>query len=80
MRRRRGRHGLGCIGTEKTRQAFEAGQVDALLVTGNNAQLGAAADELVTRARRTSAKVRFIEDPSLLAPYGGVGALLRFKI
>lgn len=72
--------GLGCVGAEKTRQAFELGQVDELLITGNEAQLGAAADELVAQARRTSAKVRFIEDPSLLAPYGGVGALLRFKL
>jgi len=38
------------------------------------------ADELVTKAQQTSARVRFIEDTSLLADVGGVGALLRFKI
>jgi peptide subunit release factor 1 (eRF1) len=38
------------------------------------------ADELVTRAHQTSAKVRFIEDATLLADIGGVGALLRFRI
>ena len=38
------------------------------------------ADELVTRARQTAARVTFIEDPSLLEEYGGVGALLRFRI
>ena len=38
------------------------------------------ADELVTRAQQTSAKVTFIEDPELLAPVGGVGALLRYRI
>jgi len=38
------------------------------------------ADELIVKARQTSAKVRFIEDPSLLAPVGGVGAFLRFKV
>lgn len=40
----------------------------------------AIADELVLLARRTAAKVTFIEDPALLAEFGGVGALLRFKL
>ena len=38
------------------------------------------ADELVTRATKTSAKVTIIEDPELLQPHGGVAALLRFRI
>lgn len=38
------------------------------------------ADELVTRAHQTSARIRFIEDEHLLADIGGVGALLRFRI
>jgi peptide chain release factor subunit 1 len=38
------------------------------------------ADELVTKARQTSARITFIEDASLLSDYGGVAALLRFKI
>jgi peptide chain release factor subunit 1 len=38
------------------------------------------ADQLVTLARQTSASVRFIEDPALLAEVGGVGAFLRFRI
>ena len=38
------------------------------------------AAELVTKAQQTAAKVTFIEDPQLLAPYGGVGALLRYRI
>ena len=37
-------------------------------------------DELVTRAQQTAARIRFIEDASLLAGVGGVGALLRFRI
>jgi peptide subunit release factor 1 (eRF1) len=37
------------------------------------------ADELVTRARNTSARITFIEDTTLLAAYGGVAALLRFR-
>lgn len=36
------------------------------------------ADELVTRASQTGAKVTFIEDVALLKDYGGVAALLRF--
>ena len=38
------------------------------------------ADELVTRAKNTSAKVTMIEDPELLHQYGGVAALLRFRV
>jgi peptide chain release factor subunit 1 len=37
------------------------------------------ADELILKARQTAARIRFIEDASLLAPYGGVAALLRFR-
>lgn len=37
-------------------------------------------DELVKRAHQTGARIRFIEDASLLADVGGVGALLRFRI
>jgi peptide chain release factor subunit 1 len=37
------------------------------------------ADELVTRARNTSARITFIEDTSVLAAYGGVAASLRFR-
>lgn len=38
------------------------------------------ADELVTRAQQTGARVRMIENPDLLKEFGGVGALLRFRI
>jgi peptide chain release factor subunit 1 len=38
------------------------------------------ADELVTKARQTAASLRFIEDPGLLEPHGGVGAFLRFLV
>jgi peptide chain release factor subunit 1 len=39
-----------------------------------------AADDLITAAQQTSARIRFIEDASLLSGVGGVGALLRFKV
>jgi peptide subunit release factor 1 (eRF1) len=38
------------------------------------------ADDLIIQARNTSARIRFIEDPALLEPVGGVGAFLRFKL
>jgi peptide subunit release factor 1 (eRF1) len=50
----------------------EAAQVDPQLVR--------LADELVTRAKQTSAKVTFIEDAELLQPHGGVAALLRYRV
>lgn len=38
------------------------------------------ADELITKAHQTGARIRFIENASLLARVGGVGAMLRFRI
>lgn len=38
------------------------------------------ADELVTKAHQTAARICFIEDPALLEPYGGVAATLRYRI
>ena len=38
------------------------------------------ADELITKASQTAAKITFVEDRALLAPYGGVAAILRFAI
>ena len=38
------------------------------------------ADELVTRAHQTSARICFVEDPDLLEPYGGVAASLRYRV
>jgi peptide chain release factor subunit 1 len=38
------------------------------------------ADELIAKAKQTAARITFVEDPSLLAPYGGAAGLLRFRI
>ena len=38
------------------------------------------ADELVTKAHQTGARLSFIEDQSLLESYGGVAATLRYRI
>ena len=46
---------------------------------GANRQAVWLADELVTKAHQTGARVTFIEDPALLAGHGGAAALLRFR-
>lgn len=38
------------------------------------------ADELITKAKQTAARITFIEDPELLKDYGGVASLLRFTV
>ncbi len=38
------------------------------------------ADELVTKAAQTGARITFVEDAELLTDYGGVAAILRFAI
>ena len=38
------------------------------------------ADELITKATQTAARITFVEDPELLAAFGGVAAILRFTI
>ena len=55
-------------------------EVETSAAAEADAQRLALADELVTRAQQTAARVRFIEDPSLLEAVGGVGALLRFRL
>ena len=73
---------LGVAGRERTLKALEMGQVEELIIAAKPEQLGdpAVANDLVTKAQQTSARIRFIEDPELLADVGGVGAILRFKI
>lgn len=56
----------------------------APLAAGEAAEAGTnavrLADELITKATQTSAKIVFVEDAGLLADYGGVAATLRFRI
>jgi peptide chain release factor subunit 1 len=73
--------GLALLGLDPVRQALERGQVDTLVIAAEPGRVpGAddAANDLVTLARQTSATVRFIEDPQLLADVDGVGASLRY--
>jgi len=75
--------GLARIGNQAVRRAFELGQVDELLVAASSDRINGGeqtAAELIALARKTSAKVRFIEDASLADRIQGVGAFLRFKV
>lgn len=83
--------GLGVLGARSTVAALRLGQVDQVVVgrdVSGPPRLGDddatahedLASQLVTLARRTDASVRFIEDGSLLAHVGGVGALLRYRL
>jgi peptide subunit release factor 1 (eRF1) len=72
---------LAVVGVKPVKRAFEVGQVDTLLIPATPGEVGdETAAQLIALARQTSAKIRFIEDVSLLAPVGGVGAFLRFKL
>jgi peptide chain release factor subunit 1 len=79
--------GLGVAGLAATKRALEMGQVEELIITATPATPGTrngttpeTANELVTLAQRTSARIRFVENTELLSEVGGVGALLRFRI
>ena len=73
--------GLAVAGVEPTRHALVLGEVEELLITAAPASnQTAVANELVTRAQQNSARIRFIEDASLLSQVEGVGALLRFRV
>jgi peptide chain release factor subunit 1 len=80
--------GFGAAGMDEVFAALVNGQVHELLISttpdlipGVGGRSSAEiADELVTMARRTSARLIVIEDGSLLAPVGGVAARLRYRI
>jgi len=80
--------GLGVVGPEATLDALSKAQVEELLIAATPSLLQEMkdfsqerlAEELVTKAQQQSARIRFVENPELLAEVGGVGALLRFKI
>jgi peptide chain release factor subunit 1 len=80
--------GLGAAGLEEASAALANGQVHELLlsadpraVAGPDGHSGEEIVEaLIVLAHQTSALVKFIEDPSLLAPVGGVAARLRYRM
>lgn len=74
--------GLGVAGLDETLDGLTNGQVDELILAegGLAADAGVTPDELVAKARQTSAGIRIIEEASLLADVGGVAASLRFRL
>jgi peptide chain release factor subunit 1 len=76
---------LVVAGPRDVRKALENGQVDELVMSrafvesGGNGTDSPPADDLTSRAIATSARVRFVENPELLAEMGGVAATLRYK-
>jgi peptide subunit release factor 1 (eRF1) len=66
---------------EKVLEAYAPGDdnslTDALPDTGETRQI---LDELIKRAFNSAARIRFIEENSLLSGAGGVGAIFRYKI
>jgi peptide chain release factor subunit 1 len=86
--------GLAAAGLRETEAALARGQVHELILGADPQSLRLAdsagpsdpaakqdaADRLVRQARQTDAAVVFIEDPALLAPAGGVGATLRYRL
>ncbi|HVG20065.1 MAG TPA: Vms1/Ankzf1 family peptidyl-tRNA hydrolase [Blastocatellia bacterium] len=61
---------------ERVIEAYDAGASADL----DTSEARVVADELIRRAQATSARVTFIEDATLLATVGGVGAMLRYQI
>jgi peptide subunit release factor 1 (eRF1) len=72
--------GLAAAGIEPTLRALEMRQVEELLIAARPDRVAGPVNELVAKAQQNSARIRFVEEESLLADVGGVGALLRFKI
>jgi peptide subunit release factor 1 (eRF1) len=72
--------GLAVAGIEATMRALDMRQVEELLIAARPDHVVGPVDELVAKAQRNSARIRFIENDDLLADVGGAGALLRFKI
>ena len=76
---------LAVAGPRDVLRALENGQVEELVMSsalaesGENGAETPLADDLTWRAIATSARVRFVENPELLAEMGGVAATLRYK-
>ena len=58
----------------------EVGATDAGATDADADAVSDVAEDLVERARRTDARVTFIEQTDLLSDVGGVGGLLRFRV
>jgi peptide subunit release factor 1 (eRF1) len=63
-----------------TPDTLDTGSANDTVESGERTAEERLADELVTKARQTAASIVVVQDASLLASVGGVGALLRFKL
>jgi peptide chain release factor subunit 1 len=76
---------LAAAGSQDVLVALENGQVEELWISSTFAESGdngpkiSPADDFVQRAVARDAKVRFVENPELLAEMSGVVAALRYK-
>ena len=73
------REDVAILSDNEVAEPVVAGQ-DGGAVANLEADSVIVADDLVTRARQTSARITFVEDPSLLEEVGGCGAFLRYRI
>jgi peptide chain release factor subunit 1 len=72
--------GLGVAGLDATRQALGNGQVDILLLEANSDVDDEQRNELIRLAATTGADVEVVEAHAGLTRFGGVGALLRYRL
>jgi len=72
--------GLGVAGLEATRRALGNGQVDLLLLEANTDVDDEQRNELIRLAAITGADVEVVEAHAGLTRFGGVGALLRYRL
>lgn len=72
--------GLGVAGLDATRQALGNGQVDLLLLEANSDVDDEQRNALIRLAATTGADVEVVEAHAGLTRFGGVGALLRYRL
>jgi len=72
--------GLGVAGLDATRQALGNGQVDLLLLEATSDVDDEQRNELIRLAATTGADVEVVEAHAGLTRFGGVGALLRYRL
>ena len=72
--------GLGVAGLDATRQALDNGQVDLLLLAADSEVDDEQRNELIRLAATTGADVEVVEAHAGLTSFGGVGALLRYRL
>jgi peptide chain release factor subunit 1 len=71
--------GLAVVRPEGVSKALHQGQVETLFISATFDAESQLSNDLVAGAKQTGARVRFIEDAALLAPFDGVGAALRYR-